>query len=310
MYHKLKLGRLSATLMLCAVLAGSALAATADAHLLTDHLERDVWVPTDPQRVLALHRTYIEDLLELGVLPVGRVHEYRHRQEAEALANIGRENAPDLEVIYELAPDLILANARHHASLLDALELSGAAVFFIDPGLLDEDPMLDRITLFAKLLGLQDVATAYADRLNALSEQLRENVAACGHRTAIILQGGTESVRAAQPTGMYHAILTRLGLGNVVPRDLPGAGRSTWVGFNIEAIMEADPDLVLVRAAGSGESEDALLAHYRTASQWQGIRAIEGGRLFVIPAQVNPGAISNEQALKLVAGLLCPDDTG
>ncbi len=288
------------------VLVGIAPASASESRTVEDHLGREVAIPMSPERVLALHRTFIEDLLELGVMPVGRVHEYRHREEAAALPSIGREGSPDLEAIYELTPDLILANARRHGDLLDALELSGAAVFYVDPGVLDEDPMLDRIELFGQLLGLEDVAEAYAARLNALSAELREQVARCGHRTAIIVQGGSESVLAAQQTGMYHALLTRLGLENIVPRDLPGAGRSTWVSFDIEAIMRADPDVFLVRAARSGETEQALVEHYRTAPEWQGLTAIREGKVFVLPAQVNPGSISNEDALRIAADLLCP----
>jgi ABC-type Fe3+-hydroxamate transport system substrate-binding protein len=309
MKKRRSLGILPAALLFCAALVGSAFAAAEDALWITDHLGREVQIRFDPQRVLALHRTFIEDLIVLGVVPVGRVQEYRLREEASSLPSIGREGSPDLEVIYALAPDLILANARQHAPLLDALELSGATVFFVDPSQLDEDPMLDRIMLFAELLDLRDVAGAYAVRLNALSDMLREQVETCGDRTSIILQGGSESVLAAQPTGMYHAILERLGLENVVPQGLPGAGRSTWVGFDIEAIMEADPDLVLVRSAGSGEGEESLLSYYLSAPQWNGLRAIQENRLIVLPAEVNPGAISNEAALRVVAGRICADSS-
>lgn len=299
---------LALTAMALLSLVGGPPALASDTRTVEDHLGREVAIPTSPERVLALHRTFIEDLLELGVLPVGRVHEYRNREEAVALPSIGREGSPDLETIYGLSPDLILANARQHSALLDALELSGAAVFYVDPGVLDEDPMLDRLNLFAQLLGREDIAEAYSARLNALSTELSQQVAGCGHRTAIIMQGGSETVLAAQPTGMYHALLTRLGLDNVVPRDLPGAGRSTWVSFDIEAIMEANPDVFFVRAAGSGDTEQALLEHYRTAPDWQGVAAIHEGRVFVLPAQVNPGSISNEDALRIAADLLCPLD--
>jgi len=278
-----------------------------ETRVLVDHLGRAVALPPLPQRVLALHRAFITDLLELGVLPIGRVEEYTYEEEIRVLPSIGSEKAPDLEVIYALAPDLIIANTRLHVPLLEALEKSGAAVFFIDPEKFS-DPLLERVLLIAQVVGREDAGKAYAARLDALSAKLREQVARCGYHTAIVVQGGAESVLASQPTGMYHGLLVRLGLENVVPHGLPGAGRSTWVRFDIEAIMKADPDVFIVRAAGSSKAEDELLNYYRTAPEWQGVRAIREGRICVLPARVNPGEITAEEALQILANLLCPSE--
>lgn len=278
-----------------------------ETRVLVDHLGRAVALPPLPQRVLALHRAFIRDLLELGVLPIGRVEEYTYEEEIRVLPSVGSEKAPDLEVIYALAPDLIIANTRLHVPLFEALEKSGAAVFFIDPEKFS-DPLLERVLFIAQVVGREDAGKAYAARLDALSAKLREQVARCGYHTAIVVQGGAESVLVSQPTGMYHGLLVRLGLENVVPQGLPGAGRSTWVRFDIEAIMKADPDVFIVRAAGSSKAEDELLNYYRTAPEWQGVRAIREGRIYVLPARVNPGEITAEEALQILANLLCPSE--
>lgn len=234
-----------------------AIVAQAQTTTVIDHVGREVAVPDAPQRVLPLHRTFAEDLAVLGVTAVGRVEEYQHREEARAWPSIGRERAPDLEAVYAAQPDLILANARMHLDILDALELSGAAVYFIDPSETDDDPLRTRIALIASLIGRDAAFATYDADLEATTERLRSLVEACGHARVAIVQGGAESVLAAQPTGLYHGLLSRLGLENVVPSGLPGAGRSTWVAFDIEAIIDADPDLVLIRAAGSGETPGA-----------------------------------------------------
>lgn len=282
-----------------------AIVAQAQTTTVTDHVGREVAVPDAPQRVLPLHRTFAEDLAVLGVTGVGRVEEYQHREEALAWPSIGRERAPDLEAVYAAQPDLILANARMHLDILDALEGSGAAVYFIDPSETDDDPLRTRIALIASLVGRDAAFAAYDAELEATTERLRSQVEACGHARVAIVQGGAESVLAAQPTGMYHGLLSRLGLENVVRSGLPGAGRSTWVAFDIEAIVAADPDLVLVRAAGSGETPGALLEHYTTAPDWQAVPAIRAGRLAILPGRVNPGMISDLDALALTAEVVC-----
>lgn len=287
---------------LVALLAWAAMAQTT---VTTDHAGRQVAVPDAPQRVLPLHRTFAEDLAVLGVTGVGRVEEYQHRDDARAWPSVGRESAPDLETVYATQPDLILANARMHLDIVEALELTGAAVFFIDPAVTDDDPLRTRIALIASLVGREAAFAAYDAELAATSDRLRAMVAECGSERAIIVQGGGEGVSAAQPTGMYHGLLSRLGLANVVPSGLPGAGRSTWVTFDIEAIVAADPDVVLIRAAGSGESPAALLAHYTNAPEWQAVGAVRAGRVAVLPGRVNPGMIADLEALAVTADAVC-----
>jgi ABC-type Fe3+-hydroxamate transport system substrate-binding protein len=289
-------------LALAVLLAWGALAQTT---VTTDHVGREVAVPDAPQRVLPLHRTFAEDLAVLGVVGVGRVEEYQHREDARAWPSVGRESSPDLEAVYASQPDLILANARMHLDLVEALELTGAAVFFIDPAVTDDDPLRTRIALIASLVGRDAAFAAYDAELAATSDRLRARVAECGVARAVIVQGGGEGVLAAQPTGMYHGLLSRLGLANVVPSGLPGAGRSTWVAFDIEAIIAADPDVVLIRAAGSGETPAALLAHYTGAPEWRAVGAVRAGRVAVLPGRVNPGMIADLEALAVTADAVC-----
>ena len=275
--------------------------------VMVDHLGREVTIPENLERILALSRAYMEDLFELGVTPIGKVEEYTNRPEGVALPSISNQENPNLEAIIQLAPDLIIANTRQHAKLLESLEAVGATVFFVDPNKVIQDPLTDRITLFGEMLGLQDVANEYIQRLDQVSQELREKLTKCNYQTGLLLQGGSETILAAQPTGLYGALWQRLGIENVVPAGLPGAGQSTWVNFDLEAIYEADPDVILIRAAGGGKvSNEEMLNFYLENPQWNQLSAIKNGKIFILPGRVNPGNISNEEALKVTAKALCP----
>ncbi|AKL96380.1 ABC-type Fe3+-hydroxamate transport system, periplasmic component [Clostridium aceticum] len=276
--------------------------------VIEDHLGREVFLPENPTRILALTRAYMEELFELGITPIGKVEEYKNRPEGVALPSVSNQETPDLEAIYQLEPDFIIANTRQHSNVLENLEATGATVFFVDPNRIEEDPLTDRILLFGSLFGKQQVAEDYVQQLDELSVQLQDKVKEYGYETALILQGGVESIQAAQPTGLYGALLMRLGMKNIVPEGLPGSDKSTWVNFDIETILLEDPDVILIRAAGSKEQEpENLLDYYKEEAQWQQLKAVKEGKLFILPAKVNPGNISNEEALKTTAKAICPD---
>ena len=279
-----------------------------DKKIFIDHLGRTVIIEGEPQRVIALTRAYIEELFEIGVTPVAKVDEYNNRLEGVSLPSVGRQSNPDLEAIYAMQPDLIIANTRQHSNLLELLEQTGAEVFFVNPNKVDVDPLTDRIIIFGSLFGREDFVRDYMRELDELSESLREALQPYNYKTGLIVQGGTDSIRVAMPTGLYGSLLNRLGIDNIVVAGLAGAGQSTWVNFDLETLLQLDPSVILIRAAGSSERNIAvLLANYTENPQWQSLTAIQSGRIFVLPARVNPGNISNADAIRVTFETLASD---
>lgn len=273
--------------------------------VLRDHLDREVVLEEYPRGVLALARAYMEDLFELGVTPLGRVEEYTLRAEGVALPSVGSQSKPNLEAILALNPALVLGNTRHHTNLIELLEGAGIKIFLFDPNKVEEDPLTDRIRILGDLLGLQQEASTYVEELDALSRQLREALVPYSYTTGLIVQGGVESIQVAMPTGLFGALFTRLGIQNIVPSNLPGSGQSTWVQYDLEEIIKADPQVIVVRAqGGSGQNAESLLSFYRESPLWSHLRAVREDRIFILPARVNSGTISNFDALKVTFDVL------
>lgn len=111
--------------------------------LVTPGLARDVThvmgvtsVPDQPLRVVALTNEATEDLLALGIVPVGAVRSANadpwFDHVAEPLKDtvlVGEELAPDLEVILSLEPDLILGNKKRHEQIYEPLSAIAPTVF-------------------------------------------------------------------------------------------------------------------------------------------------------------------------------------
>lgn len=275
---------------------------------ITDDLGRNVEVPSKPERVLALTKNMMDELYELGVTPVGKVEEYKNRPDLKALPSVSNQDSPNLEAIYQLKPDLILANTRQHAQILEGLEKSGSAVVFIDPSKMNQDPLTDEVVLLGRILNRPDEAQAYVQRLNELSEDLQARISPAGYKTGLLLMGTESSMTAAQPTGVFGALLSRLGIENIVPKGLPGSGKSTWVAFDAETIIQENPDLIILRSNSKDKNEqENLKQSFIQNLQWSSLKAVQNGNVFILPPGISPGNCSNEDALQSTAKIIYPD---
>lgn len=221
-----------------------------EVRLLRDDLEREVEVPAQPQRVLALNSAMMEMVFELGVTPVGKVSEYIvPRPEAQDLPGISFENSPNIEMINKLAPDLIIAHARNHGQIQDSLEATGAAVFYIDPGKA-EDQLIGRIDLVSDVLGCKDEADVCVQKIQEKAENLQEILAESPIKTALLIQGGSQAVRAAQTFCFWGRLLSFLGIENIVPEEVAETTKAGFVNFDIETVIQKDPDVLLILQPG------------------------------------------------------------
>lgn len=277
-------------------------------RVITDHMGRNVKVPDTPQRIIALTRNFMEELFELGVTPIAKVEEYNNRPEGIALPGVSNQTNPDIEKIHSLKPDLIFANTRQHSPMKELLESTGASVVFIDPNKIETDPMTDRIRFIASVLNIDEKAQDYINQLDKQAALLAEKLKKSGLQTVILLEGGGESGKAAQPTGFYGMLLQKLGFTNLIPKGLPGSNASTWVPVNIEMIATSNPDFILLKASTNDKEEHKkLISLLLSNPAYKMTPAVKNKKVFVLPAKIAPGNITNADALKKTASILFPE---
>ncbi|MEG6521410.1 ABC transporter substrate-binding protein [Desulfotomaculum sp. 1211_IL3151] len=272
------------------------------AKTVVDDLGRSVVIPSKPQRVLALNSARMEDLFNLGITPVGKVDEYKIRQEGIDLPSAGSVSNINLETIYQLKPDLIIAHSRHHGIIVEALEETGCPVYYFDP-VVDKDASEDDVIMFlADLLGKKRESENYLNHINSFAKEYKEKIAAqTDIKTAVIIMDG-DTITAAQTASGFGTVLTVLGLANIVPEGLPGSSTSTFVAFDIETILDKNPDVVLVMAASNNkEDNQRLLDKYLNDSKWASLDAVRENKLTILPFKANPNRATREQMIQLTA---------
>ncbi|MGG4147127.1 iron-siderophore ABC transporter substrate-binding protein [Paenibacillus algorifonticola] len=93
------------------------------------------------QKVVVLEWTFTEDVIALGVQPVGNADNAQYKlyvtSEApldENVTDVGMRDAPNLETIAALKPDLIIANTDSHEAIYDQLKgIAPTLIFSLYP---------------------------------------------------------------------------------------------------------------------------------------------------------------------------------
>ncbi len=272
---------------------------------IVDGLGREVVLPKDPQRVLALNSAMMESFFILGITPVGKVDNYKIREEGIALPSVGTPNNINLEKVYELEPDFIVAHTRFHSAIVDDLERTGAVVYFINPTNYTNEETDDWQVVLARSLDKVDEWEAYQAELDTLGKKLGDEIRELADiKTGVMLNVG-EEVTAAQKACGFGIVMDKLGIENIVPSDLPDAKKKSWVKYNVENIVEADPDVVLILANSKDKEENKQsLKNFKNDPKWSSLTAVKENRVFILPFSVNPNRSSFQGMIEKTANTI------
>lgn len=249
------------------------LAASSFPVTVTDALGRTVVVPRRPRRILPIFASNVEILCAIdGPDRIVGIEDWtRFPPEVMGRPRIGGRLGFSAEAVVGLAPDLVVVTPARQAvhQLLRPLDEVGIPlVVFHHP---DIKAVLANIATMGRLIGREDVAADLRGRLDARMGAIARQVAG-RPRPRVYLEtgdngnGGYQSVR---PGSYCDDILLRAGADNVF------AGRDHLSQVSGEAVLAADPDVILVAAA--------TLPDVAGRPGWDGLRAVRTGRVHACP---------------------------
>lgn len=272
---------------------------------LVDELGRTVEIPENPKKVLGLTSAVMEALFNVGVTPVGKVEEYNIRDEGIALPSVGMTNTLNIEKIYELEPDFIIASSRYHAAVQNELEIAGCPIYFFDPDSTGEISIVDLTPFVGDLLGIPNAGETYRTQIMDLADELKEKISEIGeYETGMIIKTG-DTITSVQRSSGYGALLILLGINNIVPDNLPGAKKSPYVTYDLEQIIKDNPDVIFVIAPGKDkDANKTILDSIKSDEKWSQLDAIKKDKIFMLPFSVNPNRMNVGDMLKTTANLI------
>lgn len=300
-----------AALLLLLGLGGSALAQSAPCPgKLVAHALGQTCVKGIPKRVVALEWTYAENLLALGVQPVGLADIAGYKEWvripvplAASVQDVGTRQQPSLEKIRALKPDLILtAKLRAGQNYAQLAAIAPTVVFDAYAGGSQYAEMRSTFTTIAGVLGRPGTARQVLTNLDARLARVRNDLKAAGRggetfvfAQAFTARGGAPTMRLFTKNSLVSELLERVGLVNAWNAP-SGAYGFSELGLEGLAALKTRNFLYVA------QKEDDVFAAPSTAPLWRGLPFVQGGRAYALDERTWTfgGPLS---ALELASGL-------
>lgn len=255
-------------------------------------------------RVVALGPVYVEDLLALGLAPVGAADLASWRREnragADGLAeavDVGPRLDPDLGAIAALAPDLIVGSIPGHGRLYGRLAgIAPTLLFDPRPGPGDMSRYQERVSTFrtlAVVLGRIDRADAHLAHLDSFFGHARAGLEAAGLAGQRVIVARVlpdpPGIAVMTPNAFASLVLEKAGLVNAWPGGFDDDG---FQSVGVEALA-AVADATLLYAA---DAADPAIQALTASPAWQGLPMVQAGTALPLPEDIplSPGILSAE----------------
>lgn len=281
---------------LCALVLGLCLVFTASADITVTDSRGEQTFESVPERVVALNWSMAENLVELGIDPVGvaDVPGYRRwvvqPELPESVVNVGKRSEPNMERIASLDPDVILLSTDQ-SGLADKMSRV-APVLFFDAFRKDHSNAEQAKTIFLELGRLfqrEERARHQLAMLEArfiwLRGRLRDHF---GEDLPAVVSVGFASptvVRVFGTNGMPWYVLRQLGMESAMPQPASQWGQTQKEVADLNELGRDDALLYFRPTVLAGDLLEKPL--------WNALPVVEAGRVAPVePAWVYGGAMS------------------
>ena len=265
-------------------------------NTVTDSLGRRVRVPVPVRRAVSLSASGVECIQIMGRMDtlVGVTEHTKTRigqfPEIAGLPSVGRGFMPNLEVIAELRPDVVLAWKTNPGPELERqLEPLGIAVLRLD--LTEPKTLPEEMRTLASILGTEAQARteAYWEWVARWTAQIQNSIA--GHPKPTVLAEHFTPLRIAGPgSGLYE--LTQMAGGNNLAGDI---GISS-MQVDSEWVLERNPQIFVksILLGKQNPEEDSLridrcLHSVLERDNWRLLDAVTENRVYVLDSDIASG---------------------
>ncbi|MCA0969761.1 helical backbone metal receptor [Halobacillus litoralis] len=251
-----------------------------------------------PENVVALEFSFVDNLASLGVSPVGIADDSDKDRIIEPIRDIigdytsvGTRKQPSLEVISSLQPDLIIADMKRHKDIYD--QLSEIAPTIILPSLAaDYDGIIESFQTVSKAMGMEEKGEEVLAEHKARIGELRAQVPEDEDRTvlpAVVADSGFYAHNMESYTG---SLLESIGLNNAIQ-----SGDARYNKINLEQVVEFNPDVMFFMLSG----EQTVVDEWEENELYQDVSAVKNQEVHEVDRNMWSrfrGLISSEKILE------------
>jgi iron complex transport system substrate-binding protein len=236
---------------------------------VVDDGKTEVTLQVEPQRIVSLTPSHTETLFALGLgdRVVGVTTFCDYPEEAKSKEKVGSFADIDLEKVVGLNPDLVLATSLHAQTVAPALRERGLTVAVLEAT--DIETTLEKIATIGKLTGRAQEAAALNEGIQARLDAVAAKISQATSRPRVYWELDAMLYSAGKDS-FVDGLIDLAGGDNVGTR-LAGE----WPQFNLEALVEADPEVIVLADHDFGETAEKVQGR----PGWSGMTAVKEGHL-------------------------------
>jgi iron complex transport system substrate-binding protein len=264
---------------------------------LTDSKSRSVTLESAPQAIASLSPAATEILFAIGAGDqLAAVEMFsNYPPEAQSLPQLDAYE-PSVEAIAGAQPDLVLVYFDP-GNLVDGLERAGLTVIFLEPPNSVEG-VLEQIRLLGQATGHPQEADELVATMQQGIDDIQERLADVEEGPRLFHELDNQLFTAA-PSSFVGDLYTILKAQNIA------AGTDqAFPQLSQEAIIDADPEVIILADTAGGESAETVKAR----PGWGSMSAVANNRIYVIDPDIvsRPGPRLVD-ALDTLAQMLYPE---
>jgi ABC-type Fe3+-hydroxamate transport system substrate-binding protein len=267
--------------------AGSESAAAAQPVSITDDRGKTVKLDAPAQKIVGLEWGLVENLITLGVQPVGvaDVKGYTNWVTAEKLdasvKDVGTRSEPSVDSIVALDPDVVVTTTDSTTALMSQLEKYVPVVALKGNDATKSLPLMkDNLNRLATLTGKEDTAKTVLADFDAMLADAKEKIAGAGAAAKPFAmadgwqEGSAVSLRVWANGSLLADVLAQLGLKNA----WSGAGDPVYglVQTDVEGLTKLG-DVRFLYVANDADGGDVFTQGLAGNAIWKSLPFVRGG---------------------------------
>jgi iron complex transport system substrate-binding protein len=252
-------------------------------------------VPTAPQRVVTLDAASFENVLALGITPIGTVQvtqsERYRRQYAPSIAVVGGSETLSLEAVLALHPDLILGLEYHQSVYAQLAQIAPTVLLSFEASGEWQRLFQAYGQSLNRVEPAKQVLAAYQQRLEQFQQQHFTNVTTPLRVSVVRAYAGQPSLYLRDSfigSILAAAGFARPGLQNLSAQQAQQRfGNQVQALISLEEIPQADADILFIWTSEHTIAATQVAQNYLKQMLdhplWQSLQVVENQQVYQVP---------------------------
>lgn len=265
-------------------------------------------IPKEINKIISTAPSNTEVLVELGLSDkLIAIDQYSSDVEGidENLTKIDFTN-PDAETIIALEPDIIIASGHNRVGDEDPFALlkeAGITVVYI-PSSSSIDGICEDIEFIATVTGTEKEGADIVSSIKAEVEEIKEIGNTIADKKSVYFEiGAYDSLYTFGYDTFLNEFIEVVGAENIFK------DQEAWISVTPEAVLEANPDVIIVNTPGVNENGETAVEAVKTREGWDTITAVKDGAVYMVDSNESSRPSHKAvKALKAMAKAIYPDE--